>query len=39
MKIMLGDFNWKLEREVIFNPAIGIGNLHENMALVIMLLE
>jgi hypothetical protein len=29
MKIMLGDFSTKLEREDIFKPTTGIKNLHE----------
>jgi hypothetical protein len=29
MKILLGDFNAKVDREVIFKPTIGNENLHE----------
>jgi hypothetical protein len=29
MKILLGDFNAKVEREDIFKPAIGNASLHE----------
>ena len=30
MKILLGDFNAKVERENIFKPTIGSGSLHQD---------
>jgi hypothetical protein len=30
MKILLGDFNAKVERENVFKPTVGNENLHQN---------
>ena len=30
MKIVLGDFNAKMERENIFKPSVGKGSLHQD---------
>jgi len=30
MKIVLGDFNTKVERENIFKPSVGNGSLHQD---------